>query len=173
MTVWTMSLTGGVFILAVLAVRALFQNVVPRRTFLVLWLAANALLLIPLRPVLPVSVYALVDRGTAEAAVQTAAANTMHTSAQVRALPWWRIVWIAGAALLLTVVLIAHGRNLLRFRRAVPAAKRPDLLPDRVRLTVLPELPSPLVCGVLRPTILIPAEEIDVQEGIQDNVISV
>ena len=46
MNILTMSLTGGVFILAVLLTRALFQDIVPRRTFLVLWLAANALLLI-------------------------------------------------------------------------------------------------------------------------------
>ena len=39
MSIATMSLTGGVFILAVLLVRALFQNIVPRRTFLALWLA--------------------------------------------------------------------------------------------------------------------------------------
>ena len=50
MQILTMSLTGGVFILAVLLMRALFQNIVPRRTFLILWLAANALLLVPLRP---------------------------------------------------------------------------------------------------------------------------
>ena len=72
MSIATMSLTGGVFILAVLLVRALFQNFVPRRTFLALWLAANALLLIPLRPLLPVSIYALVGCSSAGAAVQTA-----------------------------------------------------------------------------------------------------
>ena len=154
MTVWTMSLTGGVFILAVLAVRALFQNVVPRRTFLVLWLAANALLLIPLRPVLPVSIYGFAGQSAAaQPAVQQA------VPAAAASMPWQRCVWLLGAIVLAMTVLIAHGRNLLRFRRAVPAAKRPDLLPDRVRLKVLPELPSPLVCGVLRPTILIPAED--------------
>ncbi len=59
MSLWSITLTGGVFILAVLLLRAVFQNYVPRRTFLVLWLAANALLLIPFRIHAPVSIYAL------------------------------------------------------------------------------------------------------------------
>ncbi len=159
MSLLNMSLTGGVFILAVLLLRAVFQNIVPRRTFLALWLAANALLLIPLRFRLPMSIYALLDRGTAEASVQTAAEQMMHASAPVRALPWWQIVWLSGAALLLAVVLIAHGRNLLRFRRAVPVERQPEGVPARVRVKVLPGLPSPLAYGLFRPTILIPAED--------------
>ena len=102
MTLLNMSLTGGVFILVVLLVRAAFQNIVPRRTFLVLWLAANALLLIPFRPRLPFSFYALVKRPEAAAAVQAAGTAAAVPSG---GLPWWRIVWIAGGALLLIVML--------------------------------------------------------------------
>ena len=59
MTILSMSLTGGVFILAVLLLRAAFQNLVSRRIFLVLWLAFCTLLLIPVRARLPVSIYSL------------------------------------------------------------------------------------------------------------------
>ena len=60
MSLLNMSFTGGVFILAVLLLRAVFQNIVSRRTFLVLWLVADALLLIPVRFRLPFSFFSLV-----------------------------------------------------------------------------------------------------------------
>ena len=163
MSILTMSLTGGVFILAVLLTRALFQDIVSRRTFLVLWLAANALLLIPLRPLLPVSIYRLTAHKSVSAAVQTAAA----VPEAAKSVPWPRIVWLAGGAAVLLAVLIGHARNLFRFRRAVPASEHPAVLPDRVRLKVLAGLPSPLVYGVLRPTILIPGEDFAPPEGMR------
>ena len=156
MQILTMSLTGGVFILAVLLMRALFQNIVPRRTFLILWLAANALLLIPLRPLLPVSIYRLLGHTSTDAVVQYA---VRQAAPAVRTFSWPLFVWLAGGAAVLLTVLIGHGRNLLRFRASVPAAHRPEELPEHVRLRVLPGLPSPLVYGIVRPTILIPGED--------------
>ena len=156
MHILTMSLTGGVFILAVLLMRALFQNIVPRRTFLTLWLAANALLLIPLRPLLPVSIYRLLGHTGTGAAVQSA---VRQAAPAARSVPWPFFVWLAGGAAVLLTVLIGHGRNLLRFRESVPAAQRPEELPVWVRLRVLQGIPSPLVYGIVRPTILIPGED--------------
>ena len=42
-----LSLTGGVFILAVVVVRALAMNRLPRQAFLLLWAVALARLLLP------------------------------------------------------------------------------------------------------------------------------
>ena len=156
MSILNMSLTGGVFILTVLFLRAIFQNYVPRRTFLILWLAANALLLVPFRFRLPVSVYGLVDRQSVP--VQAAAA-AVEQSAPGQTLPWWRIVWIAGGAVLLAVVLTAHARNLWRFRRAEPVEPHPAEVPAGIRVKRLSGLPSPLVYRLIHPTILLPDED--------------
>ncbi|MBE7007164.1 MAG: hypothetical protein E7424_08510 [Ruminococcaceae bacterium] len=166
MSLLNMSVTGGVFILAVLLLRAAFQNIVSRRTFLILWLAANALLLIPFRFRLPISIYTLVNQPDTAVAVQAVAARTA-TASQPAAMPWWRIVWIAGGALLLAVVLIAHGRNLWRFRKAEPVAAQPSEIPSWVRVKTLPGLPSPLAYGFFHPTILIPAEDFATPEQLR------
>ncbi len=156
MSLLSVSLTGGVFILAVLLLRDVFQNIVPRRTFLVLWLVADTLLLIPFRVRLPVSIYALAPRPAA--AVQSAAVQAAVT-AQPAAVPWWKIVWICGGAVLLAIVLVAHVRNLLRFRGAVPVEPHPAQVPSWVRVKALPGLSSPLAYGIFRPVILIPSED--------------
>ena len=158
MSILNMSFTGGVFILAVLLLRAAFQNIVSRRTFLILWLVADALLLIPFRFRLPFSFYSLIKGPDTSSFVQAAAAQTM-TAVSSRGLPWWQIIWIAGGTILLAVVLSAHCRNLWRFRKAVPVAVHPADVPTWVRVKTLAGLPSPLAFGIFRPTILIPAED--------------
>ena len=168
MSLLNMSLTGGVFILAVLFIRTVFQNIVPRRTFLVLWLVACALLLIPLRFRLPVSFYSLF-RQTEVAAPTTAVqvSSTVVEGTPARSLPWWQIVWLLGSAALLLTVLISHGRNLWHFRKAVPVEPHPEELPRWVRVKSLPGLPSPLVCGIIHPTVLIPGVDCATPEQLR------
>ena len=52
-----LSLTGGVFILAVVVVRALAMNRLPRQAFLLLWAVALARLLLPFSIPSPTSLY--------------------------------------------------------------------------------------------------------------------
>ena len=47
MQLWEMSISGGVLIVVILVLRRLFQNKVPKRTFLVLWTVAVVRLLVP------------------------------------------------------------------------------------------------------------------------------
>ncbi len=61
MALWEMSVSGGILILAILAVRRLFQSRVPRRAFLILWAAALLRLLIPWRLEVPVSIFSLLE----------------------------------------------------------------------------------------------------------------
>ena len=158
MSLLNMSFTGGVFILAVLLLRAVFQNIVSRRTFLVLWLVADALLLIPVRFRLPFSFFSLVKGPDTSAFVQAAAAQTMK-AVPSRGLPWWQITWIVVGAVLLAVVLAAHGRNLWHFRKAEPVTVHPAEVPTWIRVRTLAGLPSPMAFGIFHPTILIPAED--------------
>ena len=82
MNLLSMSLTGGIFIGVVLLLRAVFQHIVPRRAFLILWLVANALLLIPLRLPTPVSIYQFVETPAAQTGAQTLTAQVTDAAAQ-------------------------------------------------------------------------------------------
>lgn len=61
MTLWEMSVSGGILILVILAARRLFQNRLPRHTFLILWMAAILRLLAPWSVDAPFSVYSLLE----------------------------------------------------------------------------------------------------------------
>ncbi len=61
MTLWEMSVSGGILILVILAARRLFQNRLPRHTFLILWMAAVLRLLAPWSVEAPFSVYSLLE----------------------------------------------------------------------------------------------------------------
>ena len=54
-----MSFMGGIFILAVMALRALLLDRLPKKTFYMLWLAVLIRLLAPFSLVSPASVYML------------------------------------------------------------------------------------------------------------------
>lgn len=58
-----MSVTGGLMVLAVLIVRALFLNRLPKKTFLLLWLCVVLRLLVPFALPSSVSVYSLICSG--------------------------------------------------------------------------------------------------------------
>lgn len=61
MKLWEMSVFGGILILVILIVRRLFQDKVPQRTFLVLWMVALVRLLVPVSVAAPWSVYPLLE----------------------------------------------------------------------------------------------------------------
>ena len=165
MNLLTMSLTGGVFIGVTLLLRTVFQHIVPRRTFLSLWLVANGLLLIPIRLPTPVSIYQLVETPAAQTGAQSLTAQVTDAAAQAvpaaasAALPLPTLVWLLGAVIVLGCVLFAHAKNLRQFRFAVPIEAHPAVLPARVRVKTLDGLSTPLTYGLFRPTILLPAGE--------------
>ena len=161
MSLLAMSLRGGVFIAAVALVRLLLRRVIPRRVCLLLWLAALALLLIPLRLPTPFSVYNLLQPQQASASGALSAvpqlpqlSGTVPTEARA-ADPRWLIYWVGVIACSLTLAGL-HLRNLLRCRRAEAISTDVLALPRRVRLRAVEHLSSPLCCGLFRPVILLP-----------------
>ncbi|MDE7219327.1 MAG: M56 family metallopeptidase, partial [Oscillospiraceae bacterium] len=79
MSLLEMSFAGGVLILAVIVLRALALNRLPKATFLILWAVAVLRLLLPFSIPSPASVYTLAERvplpAAAPAAVVPAAAG--------------------------------------------------------------------------------------------------
>ena len=137
MNLLEMSLTGGVFILAVVVLRALALNRLPKGTFLALWAAAVARLLIPFDIPSPASVYTLAGEltpripadlpgGTVpvfsvvpDTPAAVYAAPAVPTEAGMD-FPVWTAVWLAGLALCAGAFALAYFRHLREFRASLP-----------------------------------------------------
>ena len=81
-----LSLTGGVFILAVVVVRALAMNRLPRQAFLLLWAVALARLLLPFSIPSPTSLYSAaghLGEGFRRAGIVTAGKGTPRISEEL------------------------------------------------------------------------------------------
>ena len=88
-----LSLTGGVFILAVVVVRALAMNRLPRQAFLLLWAVALARLLLPFSIPSPTSLYSAaghLGEGFRRAGIVTAGGtDAAGAAAQEAVIPGW------------------------------------------------------------------------------------
>ena len=120
-----MSLAGGVMILVITVIRALAIERLPKKTFLALWAAALARLLVPVSLPSALSIYSLLARRAPAAAEWTAvpalpdlpvAAETAAAAAQQTAsapavqVPVWTIVRAVGAVVCAVVFAAAYGR---------------------------------------------------------------
>ena len=171
MSLVQMTLTGGAFILFIMAVRALALRRLPKGTFLALWEVAALRLLLPFSVPLPLPSGVLAPAGHLPAAggeltvgggsaLGTPAAGIPAGTAPGAALP---VIWLAGAALLAAYFTVSCLRAGKRFR-----CSRPDESPAvrrwlagqklhrplEVRRSAL--VSSPLTYGILRPVILLP-----------------
>ena len=145
MSLLQMSFSGGVLILAVVVLRALTLNRLPKGTFLALWAVAVLRLLVPFSIPSPASVYTLAERvpvqESAETVTQTAnPAGTLIPAAAVEpaapavtpsaAVPspapaapdvdLRPLVWTAGALVCAGVFLLSYLRSRRTFRTALP-----------------------------------------------------
>lgn len=163
-----MSAAGGVFIAAILLVRAASVNKLPKRAFLALWAAASLRLMTPFQIPSPVSVYSAAR--TLGSAARRGILSPVQPAAggQAMALPAPRITplcaaWLAGAVLLALYFLLSHLRRRKRYRASLPVEDRliqAFLERHRLRRPVQArysdQIESPLTYGVLYPVILLP-----------------
>lgn len=176
MTFLECSLSGAVFILAIMAFRALTLRRLPKGTFVALWWLAAARLLLPLELASRFSVYTLLETLRPEAAapptpiipaapsvppvlvvpVQPAAAPPP----QPEPFPVWTALWLSVGLLLAAWFLIRYVRWRRRFRESLPV-DCPGLdtwfqLRRKVEVRVTDQIAAPLTYGLLRPVILLP-----------------
>ena len=181
MTFLELSLSGGVFVLAIAAFRGLTLRRLPKGTFVALWWLAAIRLLLPVELSSRFSVYTLLEalRPAAPAAPVAAPAVPAAPMApaappvltiptqpvtvptpQPAPFPVWTALWISVGVLLAAWFLIRYVRWRRRFREALPA-DCPGLetwlcLRRRVEVRVTDQIAAPLTYGLVRPVILLP-----------------
>ncbi len=144
MSLLEMSFAGGLVILAVVVLRALTMQRLPRATFTVLWAVAVLRLLVPVTVPSAVSVYGLLRTETAAPAVTEApaapapvsavpatgsaapaagdtapAAERTAPAARDRDVPWGTLLWAAGALGQGAYFALGYVTAFRRFREAV------------------------------------------------------
>ncbi len=174
-----MSFSGAAFITAVVIIRAVAINKLPKKTFLVLWELVMLRLLIPFSIPSMFSIYTLVTHSISSAAlpeVETAysvpAVQGFFVTVQGVEQPpvdvspsvsIWFLVWCAGVILITLFFLISYLRCLMEFRTALPVhnhyiekwlGERPLKRPILVRQS--DRILAPLTYGIFRPVILMP-----------------
>ena len=171
------SLTGGGLAVAVILLRAIAINHLPKRSFLALWGVVLARLLLPYRIPLPVSV-PLLQPKLPPAAVYTPVPNITVTV--IQAVPdapapaplaegaagpdLWPPLWAAGAAALALFFLVSYRKWRWVFRTSLPVENpftKTWLAEHPLRRTISvrqsDRIAAPLTYGLLRPVILVPA----------------
>ena len=131
MSLLQMSFAGAVMIMAIVVVRALTINLLPKKTFLILWGMAAARLLVPVIIPSAFSVYSLLDghvqgMGTKKVP-QTVKGLPIKASGQISAvadgsltventISIWVVIWAAGVMLCVMVFAAAYLKCYQEFR---------------------------------------------------------
>ena len=185
MTYLELSLSGGVFVLAIAAFRAPALRRLPKGTFVALWWLAAARFLLPVELSSRFSVYTLLEALRPQAApvepvlpaapvapaappVLVIPTPTAPAPVQSASFPVWTAVWISVGLLLAAWFLIRYVRWRRRFREALPA-DCPGLetwfqLRRKVEVRVTDQIAAPLTYGLFRPVILLP-KTLDLGDG--------
>lgn len=179
MSLLQMSFAGAVMIMAVIVIRALAINLLPKKTFLALWGIAAVRLLLPFSIPSALSVYSLVGNHTPAGAGPVKAPQAIvllpdELMGQIAAIPGdgsntvapvsvWTIVWAAGALVCALVFAIAYWKCRQEFQTSLPVdngflqgwlnthrLKRPISIRQSSRFS------APLTYGIFRPVILMP-----------------
>ena len=178
MSLVQMTLSGGVFILFIVVVRALALHRLPKGAFLALWEMAALRLLLPFTIPLPFSLFAPAKHlpvvgeylapGGASVPGTPAVGIPAGTPASAGIAPGevMPMVWLAGVVLMAAYFIVSYVRARKRFccsspdntpavRRWLAGGQRLHR-PLEVRQSAL--VSSPLTYGVLRPVILLPED---------------
>ena len=178
MSLLQMSFAGAVMILAIIVIRALAINLLPKKTFLALWGIAVMRLLLPFSLPSAFSVYSLIDDHipmTAPAKVpQAFEVLPAETNGQMFTMPSgisntassisaWAIIWGVGMLVCALVFAIAYWKCRHEFQTSPPVDNgfiRGWLSSHRLKRTISVRQSSrfsaPLTYGVFCPVILMP-----------------
>lgn len=172
-----MSFSGAVFIVAVVIIRAMAINTLPKRTFLVLWDIVLFRLIFPFSVPSGFSIYTLMHRSISTPVffetdnLTSAASRESVVLVQGRELPTavipsvsaWFIVWCAGMILFSVFFAASYLRCRIEFRTALPVCNpyveqwlKDHSLKRQISIRQSDRISAPLTYGIFHPVILMP-----------------
>lgn len=187
MTLFGMSISAAALILAVVIIRSLAINRLPKKTFVILWGVVLCRLLLPFSIPSPLSVYTLVNRAVKNVVAisyfsDTGAVTTGKPIAGIQpgampviipTIPWAEIIWAAGFVTCTLFFVVSYLLSRRKFQTAIPvkdsiitewlsahSIRRP------VKVMQSDRIKTPLCYGILYPVILLP-KKMDLGNGLQ------
>lgn len=174
-----MSFSGAVFIIAVVIIRTVAINHLPKKMFLVLWEMVLLRLIIPFSIPCIFSVYTLIDHnittplfsGAEMGGIGTAISSKYlfieqgmeQISKNSPSVSVWFLVWCVGMIFFATVFGLSYLRCRLEFRTALPVSNayaeqwlRERALKRRIAIRQSDRIAAPLTYGIFHPIILMP-----------------
>lgn len=166
MSLWRMSLSGGILILGILVIRALLLHRLPKKAFTALWLVAVTRLLIPFSVPVFGQMFQNVEQTVRDGFTDTPIAALAEPGAVVHGtVNVWHLVWGIGLLCCGACFAAAYVISLGKFRDAIPVSDEvtDEWLRDRkLRRTVSVRqcggISAPLTYGLFRPVILLPMD---------------
>ena len=181
MSLIQMSFSGAVMILAVIAVRALALNRLPKKIFVLLWAVILMRLLIPFSIPSVLSAYSFVERNETiqeplantpvnymlpretEGQINMNAVTTQTSQSNVSGFPIRQVVWIAGMILCAAFFIVSYLRCYFEFRTSLPVRNEFAVkwleehpLKRSVQIRQSDQISTPLTYGIFKPVILMP-----------------
>ncbi len=181
MTLLEVSFSGAVFIIAVVIIRAIAINSLPKKTFLVLWEMVLLRLVIPFTIPSAFSIYTLINNTISTPTFFEAETNNVASAVSreyfvliqgierpVTNIPFisvWFIVWCIGMVLFAGFFMVSYLHCRIEFRTALPVnnafveqwiKERP--LKRRISIKQSDRISTPLTYGVFHPVILMPKQ---------------
>lgn len=175
MSLLQMSVAGGVMILAVIVIRALAINLLPKKTFEVLWGIAAVRLLIPFSVPSAFSVYSLlgshasaIDTAKSPKAIQvlpigTTGQMTAMANGSSNVVSVWTVIWAVGVLACAMLFAVSYWKCRQEFQTSLPVDNgfiRNWLNAHQQRRVISirqsSRFSAPLTYGIFRPVILMP-----------------
>ena len=171
MSLLQMSFTGGILILAVIVIRALAINMLPKKAFHALWWISVVRLMIPFSIPSAFSVYSLMGSHAPGNGSQAIRVLPIGVSGQAASMPdsitnavsTWTVVWAAGVLVCAVFFSLAYWKCRKEFQTSIPVGN--DFTENwlsvhqqgrRISIRQSGRFSAPLTYGVLHPVILMP-----------------
>ena len=171
MSLLQMSFTGGILILAVIVIRALAINMLPKNAFNALWWISVVRLMIPFSIPSAFSVYSLMGSHAPGNGSQAIRVLPIGVSGQAASMPdsitnavsTWTVVWAAGVLVCAVFFSLAYWKCRKEFQTSIPVGN--DFTENwlsvhqqgrRISIRQSGRFSAPLTYGVLHPVILMP-----------------
>lgn len=172
MSLWKMSISGGVLILGILVIRALLLHRLPKKAFTALWLVAVIRLLVPFSVPIFGQVFRNVEQAVRDGFTDTPIATLVEPGGVINE-TWnvWSVIWLSGVACCGVYFAVAFFISTRKFRDAVLVDNDFTsrwLCGHKLRRTVSirqsGQISAPMTYGLFRPVILLPVDT-DWQDG--------